>query len=50
MTHRPLDGLNVAILATDGFEEVELTDPRRALEEAGAKAQFVSPTNRRVRA
>jgi putative intracellular protease/amidase len=31
-----LDGLRVAILATDGFEQVELTDPREALEDAGA--------------
>ena len=33
----------VAILATDGFEEVELTKPRKALEEAGALVSVVSP-------
>src|ERR1700738_2072603 len=31
-----------AILAADGFEEVELTKPRKALEEAGAKTSVVS--------
>lgn len=38
-----LEGRKVAILATDGFEQVELTEPRRALEEAGATVEIVSP-------
>ncbi|MAF79297.1 MAG: protease [Halobacteriovoraceae bacterium] len=33
----------VAILATDGFEESELSSPKKALEEAGATAVIVSP-------
>jgi protease I len=33
-----LNGLRVAIVSTDGFELSELAEPRRALEEAGAKA------------
>jgi len=37
-----LFGKTVAILAADGFEEVELTKPREALEEAGAKTTIVS--------
>ena len=37
-----LDGRRVAILATDGVEEVELTQPRDAVTEAGATAQVVS--------
>jgi protease I len=37
-----LTGLNVAILATDGFEQSELLEPRRALDEAGAKTEVVS--------
>ena len=37
-----LRGTRVAILATDGFEYVELDKPRRALEEAGAKVTVVS--------
>jgi protease I len=32
----------VAILAVDGFEESELTEPKRALEEAGANVEVVS--------
>ena len=37
-----LDGRRVAILATDGVEEVELTEPRDAVTEAGATAEIVS--------
>ncbi len=37
-----LHGKNVAILATDGFEQVELTDPKKNLEDAGAKVDVVS--------
>jgi protease I len=38
-----LNGKKVAILATDGFEQVELTEPRKALEQAGAKTFVISP-------
>ena len=37
-----LAGKKVAILAADGFEEVELTKPRKALDDAGAKTSVVS--------
>ena len=37
-----LKGKKVAILATDMFEQVELTEPRKALEEAGAEIELVS--------
>jgi protease I len=37
-----LAGKKVAILAADGFEEVELTKPRKALDEAGAQTSVVS--------
>jgi protease I len=37
-----LKQVRVAILATDGFEQSELLEPRRALEEAGADTQVVS--------
>ncbi|OAN59571.1 type 1 glutamine amidotransferase domain-containing protein [Sphingomonas sp. TDK1] len=50
MTSKSLDGLKVAILVTDGFEEVELTEPRKALDEAGAKTSIVSPKGPTVRA
>lgn len=38
-----LGGKRVAILATDGVERVELTEPRKALDEAGARTFVVSP-------
>jgi protease I len=37
-----LNGVTVAILATDGFEQSELMEPRRALDEAGARTEVVS--------
>jgi protease I len=37
-----LNGVKVAILATDGFEQSELLDPRRALDQAGARTTVVS--------
>lgn len=44
-----LKGCKVAILATDGFEQVELTEPRKALEEAGAETTIVSPKPDEIR-
>jgi protease I len=38
-----LQGKRVAILATDGVERVELVEPRKALDEAGARTVLVSP-------
>ena len=38
-----LNGLRVAVLATDGFEEPELTEPVKALREAGAQVTILSP-------
>ena len=35
--------LRVAILVADGFEQVELTEPRKALEEARAQTMIISP-------
>lgn len=43
-----LKGKTVAILVTDGFEQVELTEPKKALEQAGAKTVVVSPKKDRV--
>lgn len=37
-----LRGRKVAILATDGVEEVELVEPRRAVEDAGAEVRLIS--------
>jgi protease I len=44
-----LEGVKVAILVTDGFEQIELIEPRQALDEAGAETQVVSPRGERVR-
>ena len=44
-----LQGLTVAILVEDGFEQVELTEPRKALQAAGATTEIVSPKSDRVR-
>lgn len=42
MANRVLSGVRVAILAADGFEQVELTRPRKALIEHGAEVEIVS--------
>ena len=49
MTTHTLQGKRVAILATDGFEQSELIEPRKALDEAGATTQVVSPANQKIR-
>lgn len=49
MTTGNLQGKKVAILVTDGFEQVELLDPRKALDEAGAKTEIVSPAGKKVK-
>jgi len=43
-----LTGKKVAILVADGFEQVELTEPKKALEAAGATIQIVSPADGEV--
>ena len=45
-----LSDKKVAILTENGFEEVELTSPKKALEEAGAQVHIVSPQKDKVRA
>src|SRR3954464_7107682 len=42
MAEQKLKGKKVAILAADMFERVELEEPRKALEEAGAQTEIVS--------
>ncbi len=44
-----LAGKRVAILATDGFEQVELTEPRKALDQAGATTEVVSPKSGEIK-
>lgn len=50
MAMNTLNGLKVAILITDGFEQVEMTEPRKALNDAGAQTSIISPKTDRVRA
>ena len=41
--NQKLAGKKVAVVATDGFEQAELTEPRRALMEAGAEVDVIAP-------
>jgi protease I len=43
------DNNKVAIVVADGFEQVEMTEPRKALEDAGFKTEIVSPNNGKVK-
>lgn len=45
-----LDNFRVAVLATDGFEESELTEPAKALGQAGAKVDVISTHEGRIQA
>ena len=49
MARNTLEGIRVAILATDGFEQSELTEPRKALDAAGAVTKLVSPKSGKLR-
>jgi protease I len=44
-----LSGKKIAILATDGFEQSELTEPKRALEQAGATTHVIAPKSGKIR-
>ena len=43
MSEKSLEGLRVAILATNGVQETELAKPRKALEDAGARTALIAP-------
>jgi len=45
-----LSGKRIAILTEKGFEEVKLTSPKKALEQAGAEVDIVSPQKEKVKA
>src|SRR5579863_8723285 len=45
-----LKGKRIAILATDGVEQVEFTEPRKALDAAGAKTELISPARGKLQA
>ena len=46
---RPLDGVKVAIISDTGFENAELVEPRRALDEQGATTRVLSVNGGRIR-
>lgn len=46
---KQLDGLRVAILVSDLFEQAELAEPQRALEDAGAQTTIIAPKGPSVR-
>jgi protease I len=45
-----LNGKRIAILLTNGVEQSEMTEPRKALQQAGATAEIVSPANGEIQA
>ncbi len=47
---KKLTGKTVAIVVTDGVEQVELTEPKKALEDSGAVTRIVSPAREQVKA
>lgn len=48
MAEASLSGMRVAILVADDFEQSEMTEPKKALEEAGAKTTLVAPKRGKV--
>ena len=44
----PLVGKKVAVLVADGFEQVEMVEPRNALKNAGAETFIISPSKGKV--
>ena len=50
MADRTVQGKRVAILATDGVEQSELQEPRKALDESGAKTTLISPKSGTIKA
>jgi len=48
MADGTLNRMRIAILATSGVEQVELTEPRKALDEAGARTTLISPKKQKI--
>jgi protease I len=46
---KQLQGKKIAILIADGFEQVEMTEPKKALDNAGATTEIVSPNRDTVK-
>jgi protease I len=49
MSTQQLNGKRIAILVANGFEQVEMAEPRRALDEAGARTDLISPEKGKVK-
>jgi len=49
MANGNFDEMKVAILVTDGFKQVEMTEPRKALDQAGAETRVVVPKGGQVK-
>lgn len=45
-----LEGRTIAVLATDGVEQIELTEPVKALKQAGAKVEVISDKDKQIQA
>src|ERR1041385_2010905 len=45
---RKWNGKRIAIFVAHGFEQVELTEPQEALEDAGAETEIISPEEKKV--
>lgn len=50
MAEKQLSGIKVAVLVTDGVEEAELVQPKKALEDAGAEVKVISPKTGKIQA
>src|SRR5690348_9056460 len=44
-----LEGKKIAVLVSNGFEQSEMTEPKKALENAGAVVEIVSPEKDKVK-
>lgn len=44
-----LHGMKIAIVATDGFEQSELLEPKKALEAAGAETEVIAPKSGEIK-
>ena len=50
MTDKNISGMKVAILATNGVEQAELVEPRKALDAAGAQTVLIAPKAGKIKA
>jgi len=46
---KTLQGIKIAMLACDGFEESEMVEPRKALQKAGAMVELIAPEKNHIK-